>query len=234
MLTIREHDLKLVLANRKNMIGLKPVWENVLTIIAGIFYLPEALAVENCVWRIVLFAVGVIVVGYGVIGLCCCRYTTKTLYKEIAAMNIVSSSIVAMRKPLAGRSNELFVYWDEGWGCWFFPNRRSTPDIEDDSRDLINYLNTQFDVPVGDCTLHLKTTGEESKKSTEHGGELRHYAYRFYEGNLSSMPSSWESSDTEFEVAGHRCRWMTLDAMLADPVINQRNHYVIATVRDNL
>ena len=33
------------------------------------------------------------------------------------------------------------------------------------------------------------------------------------------MPDAWRS--TEFHVGAKDCRWMTLDEMLADPVINK-------------
>ncbi len=46
------------------------------------------------------------------------------------------------------------------------------------------------------------------------------------------MPDAWRS--TEFHVGAKHCRWMTLDEMLAGPVINKINHDVVAMVRDNL
>lgn len=56
-------------------------------------------------------------------------------------MNVIASSIIAITQPGISDSNKYLVYWDTKWKCWFFPNRRSTPSVPDDERDLRNYLH---------------------------------------------------------------------------------------------
>lgn len=65
------------------------------------------------------------------------------------------------------------------------PDRRSTPSVPDDERDLRNYLHAEFKVPQDDCTLEYKTDGESTKYSTEHD-EMRYYDYRIYRGVVSA------------------------------------------------
>lgn len=231
VLMIRESDLKLVLANRRNFIGLKPRVSSLLDSVAGIFYIPTAFAVENMAIRIFMIVLGGIVILYGIAGVIAKPYTTDKLYGEISGMNLIYSSIIAIRQPGVTDSNKYLVYWDEGWKCWFFPNRRSTPNVEDDERDIVNYLHTEFKVPVEDCAVHLKTTSASKKLSTEHNEE-RNYEYRLYSGAIKQLPQQW-SLEGEFAIGQRTCRWMSIGEMMNDSETVKINHDVIALVRDN-
>lgn len=232
MLMIREDNLTLVLAKRRNFIGVRPLWDSILIFITGLFYIPAAVVIPNEICKWIMIGFGALVTGYGIVEICGRRFTTENLYKEIARMNIISSSIVAIAQPGVPDSNQYLLYYDAGWDCWFFPNRRSTPDISDDERDFLNYSNTEFKIPVQDCTLDLHGTEESAKQSTEHNEE-RHYLYRFYAGVVRTLPEQW-SLEGEFEIGGHRCKWMTIADMLADERINAINHDVVTAVRDKL
>lgn len=229
---IREDNLTLVLAKRRNFIGVRPLWDSILIFITGLFYIPAAVVIPNEICKWIMIGFGALVTGYGIVEICGRRFTTENLYKEIARMNIISSSIVAIAQPGVPDSNQYLLYYDAGWDCWFFPNRRSTPDISDDERDFLNYSNTEFKIPVQDCTLDLHGTEESAKQSTEHNEE-RHYLYRFYAGVVRTLPEQW-SLEGEFEIGGHRCKWMTIADMLADERINAINHDVVTAVRDKL
>ena len=73
--------------------------------------------------------------------------------------------------------------------------------------------------------------GSEAKPSTEHGNELRYYEYKLYRATVTAMPDGWDAP--EFLTQGKRCKWLTLDEMMADQRTNGINHYVISLVRDN-
>lgn len=126
MLMIRENDLETVLANRRNFIGIAPRLESALTIITGVFYVASAVVMEDLWWKIPMYVLGAIVTIYGIAGVIRKPYTTKQLFKEIAGMNAIASSIIAITEPGISDSNKYLVYWDTKWKCWFFPNRRST------------------------------------------------------------------------------------------------------------
>lgn len=79
-------------------------------------------------------------------------------------------------------------------------------------------------------TRHAPTTTRNL--THENSRSLRYYEYTLYRASVTVMPDAWRS--TEFHVGAKDCRWMTLDEMLADPVINEINHDVVAMVRDNL
>ena len=145
---------------------------------------------------------------------------------------MISSSIVAIGQPGVPDSNRYLLYYDADWDCWFFPNRRSTPDIQDDERDLRNYLSVEFKVSAQDCELAMRGTEESTKYSTEHDEE-RHYRYRIYSGDVQTLPEHW-SLDGEFEIGGQRCMWMTIAEMLADERIHAVNYDVVTAVRNSL
>lgn len=233
MLTIRTTDLQTVLTRRREYIGVRPIWDSILIFVTGLFYLPAALAMTNEICRWAFFAFGMLVTVYGIVGIVRVvhrRYTVENLYEEIAGMNIISSSIVAITQPGIPDSNRYLLYYDKGWDCWFFPNRRSTPDVQDDERDLQYYLNVEFKIPLTDCSLDLHGTKESVKFSTEHNEE-RHYLYRIYSCHLQVIPQMWSAEDG-FEVGGHQCKWMTIAEMLQDKCIHEVNDDVVTAVRD--
>lgn len=146
MLMIRENDLETVLANRRNFIGIAPRLESALTIITGVFYVASAVVMEDLWWKIPMYVLGAIVTIYGIAGVIRKPYTTKQLFKEIAGMNAIASSIIAITEPGISDSNKYLVYWDTKWKCWFFPNRRSTPSVPDDERTFATIFmpNSRF------------------------------------------------------------------------------------------
>ena len=121
------------------------------------------------------------------------------------------SSIIAVKD-----ANRYLLYRDLGWGCDFFPNHATASSTDEDVRQLTTYFADEFEIPAKDFTLSHICVKDSEKPSTEHDGEVRYYEY------------------TEFHVGAKDCRWMTLDEMLADPVINKINHDAVAMVRDNL
>ena len=124
MLMIREDDLTLVLAKRRNFIGVRPLWDSILIFSTGLFYIPAAVVIPNEICKWIMIGFGALVTGYGIVEICGRRFTTENLYKEIAGMNIISSSIVAIAQPGVPDSNQYLLYYDAGWDCWFFPNPR--------------------------------------------------------------------------------------------------------------
>lgn len=233
VLMIQESDLKVALANRRNLIGVRPRADALLTMVTGVFYIPAAFEMQNWLCKGLMLALGCIVTVYGLVQAVRTQYTTDMLYKEIAGMNIIGSSIIAIREPKEGGSNRYLQYWDDQWECWFFPNRRSTPDVRDDMRDIVNYLDVEFKVPVGDCTLALVDTETSVKWSTEHREE-RHYEYRLYQGDLAALPAAWQNDDSDFEVAGHRCRWMSIADLERNDRASTVNADVIGMVKAKL
>lgn len=235
MLMIRESDLRAVLDKYRTQIGVRPLWDSILIFITGVFYIPAAWAVSNAICKWMMLGFGLLVTGYGayeIVEHVRHRFTAEILYKEIAGMKMISSSIVAIRQPGVPDSNKYLLYYDSGWDCWFFPNRHSTPNIQDDKRDLGNFLNVEFKIPMQDCELTMRGTEESTKYSTAHDEE-RHYLYRIYLGDVQTLPEHW-ALDGEFEVGGHRCKWMTIAEMLADERIHDVNYDVVTAVRDDL
>ncbi len=73
---IREDDLTLVLAKRRNFIGVRPLWDSILIFITGLFYIPAAVAIPNEICRWIMLGFGVLVTGYGIVEICGRRFTT--------------------------------------------------------------------------------------------------------------------------------------------------------------
>ena len=151
---------------------------------------------------------------------------TRTLSIKHMDRTEVRSSIIAIRN----RNNQYLTYYDEGWKCDFFPNR-ATASPETNEARLAEYLQHNFGLPENTCSLELVAEGSEAKPSTEHGNELRYYEYKLYRAVVKTMPEGWDAA--EFRTQGKRCKWLTLDEMMANPRTNGINHYVIALVRDH-
>ena len=88
-------------------------------------------------------------------------------------------------------------------------------------------------VIISEITVCLLVgTSTSTKWSTEHQEE-RTYDYRLYLASVTHLPESWRT-DGEFQVGSKRCRWMTVDDMIADPKINDINHDVIHMLKDSI
>ena len=179
-----------------------------------------------------LLALSIIFMFYGVWSLitaCRNKYDAITLYEDIANMDRTErrSSIIAVKD-----ANRYLLYRDLGWGCNFFPNHATASSTDEDVRQLTTYFADEFGIPAKGLTLSRICVKDSEKPSTEHDGEVRYYEYTLYRASVTVMPDAWRS--TEFHVGAKDCRWMTLDEMLADPVINKINHDVVTMVRDNL
>lgn len=236
VLRIDEAELQAKLFEHKELIGLGPVSNGIVNIVAGIFYIPTALTSFSDFWLRTLFTlVGLFFLIFGIVTTIYAatrRYDAKQLYEDITAMDRTErrSSIIALKNTGEEFPNRFLVYLDKGWNCVFFPNHKTIEPASENARQLRQYLSSEFGVPEKDIDLEYVRNDESKKASTEHDGEIRYYIYSLYKATLKHIPASWQAD--QFQVGAKECRWMSLDDMLADPRINQINHDVIALVRD--
>lgn len=144
------------------------------------------------------------------------------------------SSIIGVTDGTDSTANQYLLYHDEGWGCDFFPNRKTVDNIADDIKSLKSYFSKEFKIPEEDFdlveTVKVESPAVSNKKSTEHNDEERYYEYRLYHAKVRSMPDAWSSNS--FVAGSKRCKWMTIDDMLADSRIKDVNSDVVQMVRD--
>ncbi|MEO3445618.1 hypothetical protein ABG805_07270 [Bifidobacterium adolescentis] len=93
-------------------------------------------------------------------------------------------------------------------------------------------MTSEFKIPSDAFDVKFVGTSTNTKWSTEHQEE-RTYDYRLYLASVTHLPESWRT-DGEFQVGSKRCRWMTVDDMIADPKINDINHDVIHMLKDSI
>lgn len=231
MLRIDERELKAKLNEHKSLIGWGSLGDGIANVVAGVFYMvtvwttPELR--QPAQWT--LYVLGVIIIGVGVAALFSKGLSAAKLYKEIGTMNRRPSSLIAVRDG-GEMSNRYLTYYDERWGCWFLPNRRSFDSYSEDRVKVAGYLSSEFKIPKSDFSLGFVGTTTSTKWSTEHDEE-RTYDYRLYLARVSAVPSAWRL-DGEFKVGSKRCRWMTLDDMRNDPKVYGVNRDVIQMLGD--
>ena len=232
VLRMDEAQLRAVLYQHKEHIGVGPVFNGVVSLIEGVFYIPAALTSGlGPIGQTLLLVFSGIFIAYGGWSTYIAvrhRYDADSLYEDIKHMDRteVRSSIIAIRN----RNNQYLIYYDEGWACDFFPNHATASPETNEARSA-EYLQHNFGLPEATCPLDLVAEGSEAKPSTEHGNELRYYEYKLYRATVTEMPDGWDAP--EFLTQGKRCKWLTLDEMMADQRTNGINHYVISLVRDN-
>lgn len=231
MLRIDERELKAKLNEHKSLIGWGSLGDGIANVVAGVFYIVTVWTTPELRQpaRWTLYALGVIIIGVGVAALLSKRLSAAKLYKEIGTMNRRPSSLIAVRDG-GEMSNRYLAYYDEQWGCWFLPNRRSFDSYSEDKAKVAEYLSAEFKIPESDFSLGFVGTTTSVKWSTEHNEE-RTYDYRLYMARVSAVPSAW-GLDGEFRVGSKRCRWMTLDDMRNDPKVYEINRDVIQMLGD--
>lgn len=205
--------------------------ECAINVVAAVFYLPAAYSIENIYLRYGLLVLAIVFLiwnGYVLIRVIKNHYGIEELFKDIENMDI-HSSIVAVRDATGEFRNRYLVYWDDGWGCDFFPNHRM-PDADDSDQTIVaEYLKNQFEIPDSDFQLRHIVNSHSSKPSSEHNNETRHYDYHLYEADVKKMPPNWKGD--AFTVGSKQCKWMTLDEMERDTNTKTKNSDVINLVR---
>lgn len=234
MLSIDERDLKAKLNEHKSLIGVGSVGDGIANLIAGIFYILTAWTTDGLTMplKVAFTACGSVIVVMGVAAILSKRLSASKLYKEIIAMNRRASSLIAVRDGADEQANRYLTYYDQQWECWFLPNHSSSGSYEEDKTKLIGYMTSEFKIPSDAFDVKFVGTSTSTKWSTEHQEE-RTYDYRLYLASVTHLPESWRT-DGEFQVGSKRCRWMTVDDMIADPKINDINHDVIHMLKDSI
>lgn len=199
--------------------------------VEGCFLILSAFTVDIPLWLAVSFGVAATIVTlYSLIGLIITwknGYNAEELYQELKDMDRTEkhSSIIAIND-----GNRYLLYHDKGWDCDFFPNHATADSETENLRLLTEYLSAGFEIPKKDFTLVRVTDETHEKYSTEHQ-ENRIYDYTLYKANILRMPDAWRGE--RFHVDSKDCRWMTTEEMLSDETIREKNHDVVAMVRDH-
>lgn len=230
MLRIDKDRLHALLKSHKHDLEMGKV-ECAVNVVAAVFYLPAAYSIKNIYLRYALLTLAIIFLIWNIcllVRVIKYHYGVEQLFKDIGNMDI-HSSIVAVRDATSEFKNRYLVYWDDGWGCDFFPNH-TMPDADDSDQSIVaDYLKNQFEIPDSDFQLRYVTNSHSSKPSTEHDNEIRNYDYRLYEADVKKMPQEWTGD--QFTLGSKKCKWMTLDEMERDKNTKSINGDVISLVR---
>lgn len=237
ILRIDQKDLQSYLAEHSNEIGKGDLETWVTNALAGVSFVLSAWAVENIFLKWVL---GIIAVAYCVWTACKLvkiirnPFDANKLLKGVETMDRTErrSSIIALRDATGEFRDRYLLYRDDGWGCDFFPNHKTSEPISSDKQQIADYISNTFGIPKESFELAYVGHDVSEKESTEHNNELRYYDYQLYNAEVKKIPDSWKANS--FNVGSKRCRWMSIDEMLSDDEIKKTNYDVVSMVRDKI
>lgn len=220
------------LQQRREMIGFGSRAVHLVAVVEGVFLILTAVTTSmGYWWRIGFVVAATVVTMYAAISVIITwskGYNADDLYQEMVALDRTErrSSIIAIND-----GNRYLLYHDTAWDCDFFPNHPTSENDEDNLRRLTRYLSDGFDIPQSDFTLVRIAHENHEKYSTEHH-EKRWYEYTLYHADIIRMPQVWRHD--QFHVDSKDCLWMTVEQMMDNPIIRERNADVVGMVRRRL
>lgn len=236
ILHIDEADLDRCLLGHKETIGGPPVRGAIADTVAGVFCIATAVASGFSGLPLnILVTIGLLFTFYGIRNAWHWhdrKCSDRQLFEEIKDMNRteIRSSLVAV-KGCDRVSNRFLLYYDNGWSCDFFPNRKTVDPGDSEIGFLKKYISEEFGISKSDLKLTFVTEKDSEKQCVEHDNEFRYYHYRLYSATLNKLPDGWR--ERSFVAPnGCKCRWLTVEEMLSDPRIREINYDVVSAIRD--
>ena len=157
------------------------------------------------------------------------RYNHMKLFKDIKNLNRIhhEHSLICIRDTFSSPSTRFLLYDDERWDCKLFLNTK-TIDYNNDTA-IIDQISSWLNLDKNDIHCRYITSRVQEKYSVSHH-ENRIYNHRLYEVQIFSFPEEIRSED--FTIHDRHYYWMSIDEMEKDENILKKNLEVVDFVKE--
>ncbi len=239
-LLIDKLKLMLLLEKRKDSIDHRI--EGVDTTLTGVLYLLSLFCsdfrdfwiINHLIIETIAWSIGIIITGLGVFKIYKSshnRYSHNMLYSEIENLDEVSHrfSLAIIKDTFKDHSNRFLVYYDNSWDCWFFFSF-PTNDYQNEE-SIMQRLSSKLKVNRSDITLTHLSERLQPKYSIK-DGKNKVYLHSLFYAEIKNYPVVLQKDS--FEIDGIKYRWMTLEEMISDKNIHEKNDDVVSFVREKI
>lgn len=237
-LLIEDTDLELLLEKKRKLIGRHISWDVTLT--GLLFALPLIPTDFNELWGIPgeiikwsLISLGLIIFLIGAIQMMISLakpYNHRNLYKDIVKLEPPAKehSLIAIKDTFNSFPDRYLLYFDKKWGCKFFPNFKT---VQQDNEDNIReHLSIMLKIPKKFIKIELKAEAIQQKYAP-HDMSVNTYQHKLYLATITSFPETLR--EDSFTIADKKFFWLSIDQMLDDKTIREKNLSVVSFVKDN-
>lgn len=230
-LYIEKKDLEHLLENKSEYIGNNITWD---TIFAAVSFLLSALTanydsffmIPSIIIKYFFIVIGVLYLFK--IGK---EFMTKKYNYENLINDINNLDLVAHRHSLVIIKNKdkYLLYDDERWQCKLFINYKTKDENNETAIKEALEKDLQLDTSTINCEFVTSRTQE--KYSVSHN-ENRIYNHNLYSITLSKLPAYMKKDN--FVINNKHYYWMTMDEMLSDSNIKEKNLEVVYFVKGSI
>lgn len=125
--------------------------------------------------------------------------------------------------------NKYLLYDDQRWKCKLFINYKTVN--KDNDQHLINFISKDLEINNSLISCKYITSKIQRKYSISHN-EYRTYNHSLYLVTLSSLPTIMKNND--FIIKNKLYYWMTMNEMLNDKNIKEKNLEVVEFVKNTI
>ena len=125
--------------------------------------------------------------------------------------------------------NKYLLYDDQRWKCKLFLNYKTVN--KDNEQHLINFISKDLETATSLISCKYITSKIQRKYSISHN-EYRTYNHSLYSVTLSSLPTIMINKN--FIIKNKHYYWMTMNDMLNDKNIKEKNFEVVEFVKNKI
>ena len=154
------------------------------------------------------------------------KYNYENLINDINNLDLVAHrhSLVIIKNK-----DKYLLYDDERWQCKLFINYKTKDENNETAIKEALEKDLQLDTSTINCEFVTSRTQE--KYSVSHN-ENRIYNHNLYSITLSKLPAYMKKDN--FVINNKHYYWMTMDEMLSDSNIKEKNLEVVYFVKDSI
>lgn len=232
-LLIDEKDLKLLLEEKREYIGIKLIDSlgfclSVLGLGYGVMQSNEPFTPFNTILLCVCLLAGY----YGIKQMYKAEfnnYTHKNLCSDVEAINIVKHefSLAVIRNTFEQYPNKFLMRYDKRWKCWLLPYYKTNK--ENNTEHVKSGISIALKIDVSKIEASYKTDDFINKFSKSDKVD-KYYHHLFYDITITEFPEIMRNS--EFDIDDQRYKWFTLDELMGNKEIMEANWDVIKKLRE--
>lgn len=241
MLNIDEDKLKILLNSNDKYIktsytdGLLTMASGLITIITDGLYGFDILAnsIKSSILKVIIVILGGIFVLKGIYDMVQVNkhsISADTLFNDIKNMDIPKSrySLVAIKDAFNEYPKRYLLFYDVEWKCFLFPHYKTT---DNDKENIIKHLSIDLEVNPTELSIDFKAKDTHTKFSVSNN-KIKTYEHNLYQVNIRNFNNNIIKDS--FSIGDKRFKWFSMEEMLSDKEIFDKNYDIVKFVTENI
>lgn len=233
---IDEIKLNLLLEQKKQFIGRKIAWDNILSALSFLVSVilasyDDFFGISGIIFKTVFVILGIVFSIKSIVDIVKNsknNYSFEDLLEDINKLNEIahSHSIVVIRDSFNKFPNRFLVYEDKRWNCEFFLNYKENPNNEE---FIKNHISSELKIEKNNIKL-IFVAQKIHEKFSESANENKVYSHKFYEATISEFPEDIKKNS--FICDGKEYHWRSIAELEQDENVQKKNLDILNYVKE--